>query len=127
MVVEDERERYDDGDVRTVRYRARILDARRRLSAAHRLLRSMLDDTDVLDELSGLSTWLESFDPASWVELDYAGVARLLGDELHSDQSARDIHRAMDALRREDFASAGIAYRAFEERWRAVNAFERAN
>ena len=126
-VVEDERELYDDDGVRTVRYRTRILDARGRLSGAHRLLRSMLDDTDVLDELSGLSTWLESFDPASWVELDYAGVARLLGDELDHDQSARDIHRAIDALRREDFASAGVAYRAFEERWRAVNAFERAN
>lgn len=127
LVVEDERERYDDGAGSSVRYRARVLDARRRLAAAHRLLNSVIDDTEVMEELSGLATWLEAFDESSWVELDYAGVARLLGDALQHDQSARDIHRAIDALRRDDFASAGASYRAFEERWRVVNAFERAN
>jgi hypothetical protein len=127
MVVEDEREGYDDGEGGSVRYRARILDARRRLATAHRVLRSVIDDTDVIDELAALSTWLEVFDEASWVELDYAGIARLLGPELAHDQSARDIHRALDALRREDFATAGASYRAFEERWRIVNGFERAN
>jgi hypothetical protein len=127
LVVEDERELYDDGAGRTVRYRARVLDARRRLSVAHRLLRAVIDDTDVLDELAGLATWLEAFDDASWVELDYAGISRLLGDALQHDQSARDIHRAIEALRREDFAAAGASYRAFEERWRVVNAYERAN
>jgi hypothetical protein len=127
MVVEDERERYDDGAGPSVRYRARILDARRRLAAAHRLLTSVIDDTAVLEELAGLSSWLEEFDESSWVELDYAGIARLLGEALLHDQSARDIHRAIDALRRDDYASAGASYRAFEERWRVVNAFERAN
>jgi len=97
------------------------------LAAAYRLLSSVIDDTEVLEELEGLSSWLEAFDDASWVELDYAGIARLLGEALQHDQSARDIHRAIDALRREDYASAGVSYRAFEERWRVVNAFERAN
>ena len=127
MVVEDEREHYDVGARTSVRYRARILDARRRLDAAHRVLGSVIDDSELLDELTGLGAWLECFDDSSWVELDYAGIARLLGDRLSADQSARDIHRALDALRREDFASAGAAYQAFEERWRVVNAYERAN
>jgi hypothetical protein len=127
MVVEDERETYDADRFRSVRYRARIIDARRRLAAAYRLLRSAIDDVDLLEEMSGLGDWLESFDPTSWVELDYAGIAGFLRDQLTSDQSARDIHRALDALRRDDLATAGEAYRAFEERWRAVNAYERAN
>jgi hypothetical protein len=127
MVVEDEREGYDDGDGASVRYRARILDARRRLAAGQRVLRAVIDDTDVLEELAALSSWLEAFDESSWVELDYAGISRLLGSDLAHDQSARDIHRALEALRREDFAAAGASYRAFEERWRVVNGFERAN
>jgi hypothetical protein len=127
MVVEDERETYEAGSLRSVRYRSRIVDARRRMAAADRLLRSAIDDIELLDEIVALSDWLGSFDSESWVELDYAGVARFLGDGLASDQSARDIHRALDALRREDFAAAGESYRAFEERWRVVNAYERAN
>lgn len=127
MVVEDERETYDAGSFRSVRYRARMIDARRRMAAAHRLLRSVIDDVDLLDEIAGLTQWLESFDIESWLELDYAGIAGFLGDQLASDQSAREIHRALDAVRREDYSAAGEAYRAFEERWRTVNAYERAN
>jgi hypothetical protein len=127
MVVEDERETYDAGAFRSVRYRCRIVDARRRMAAALRLLRSAVDDIDLIDELVRLSDWLEAFDPESWLELDYAGIARFLGEQLLADQSAREIHQALDALRRADYAAAGAAYRTFEERWRAVNAYERAN
>jgi hypothetical protein len=127
MVVEDERETYEAGNVRSVRYRARIVDARRRIAAANRLLRAVIDDIELIDEIVGLTDWLESFDMGSWLELDYAGIAGFLDDQLASDQSARDIHRALDALRREDYAAAGESYRTFEERWRTVNAFERAN
>jgi hypothetical protein len=127
MVVEDERETYDAGSARSVRYRARMADARRRMAAANRLLRSVIDDIELIDELTSLGDWLDSFDIDSWLELDYAGIAGFLGDQLASDQSARDIHRALDALRREDYAAAGESYRSFEERWRTVNAFERAN
>lgn len=127
LVVEDEREAYDADGSTSIRYRAQVADARRRLAAAQRVLSAVVDDQELLDEVAGLATWLGSFSPQSWVELDYAGVARLLGDALGSDQSARDIHRAVDALRRDDVGSAAAAYRSFEERWRPVNAFERAN
>jgi hypothetical protein len=127
LVVEDERELYDHDGATSVRYRAAVLDARRRATAAHRLLRSVIDDGELLDDLADLGSWLEAFDEHSLVELDYAGVARLLQPQLSSDQSARDIHRALDAVRRSDFATAAAAYRTFEERWRSVNAFERAN
>ncbi len=127
LVVEDEREAYELDGVASVRYRSRLVDARRRLGAATRVLSQLLDDDDLLGELGSLQTWLQEYDDQGWVELDYAGVATLLGDELMADSSARDIHRAVEGLRHHDFAAAGAAYRTFEERWRPVNAYERAN
>jgi hypothetical protein len=127
LVVEDERAGYEDGEGGSVRYRTRILDARRRAASAHRTLSRVIDDSDLLDEIEGLESWLASFDDDSWVEVDYAGVAHLLGDRLASDHSARDIHQALDAIRRGDLATAGTSYRSFEERWRVVNGYERAN
>ncbi|MBA2560386.1 MAG: hypothetical protein H0V07_10980 [Propionibacteriales bacterium] len=127
LVVEEERGCYDDGAGASVRYRARIRDARRRVSSAHRTLRTVVDDSDLLEELAGLESWLMSFHDDSWVEVDYAGVAQLLGERLAGDHSARDIHQALDAISRGDLAAAGSAYRSFEDRWRVVNGFERAN
>ena len=127
LVTEEERESYDAGGLTTVRYRARITDARRRVARAHAIVSRTLDEAELLDELVDLGSWLEAFHPASWVELDYAGVARLLGTALNGDSSARDISTALRALQQGDFAAAGACYRAFEERWRAVNAYERAN
>lgn len=127
LVAEDERETYEVAGRSSVRYRARIADARRRLASAHAILVRVIDETELLEELLDLGNWLEAFDPTSWVELDYAGIARLLGEALTTDQSARDIHRALASLRKGDFASAGASYRAFEERWRVVNGYERAN
>jgi hypothetical protein len=127
LVVEDERTGYDAGPVVSVRYRARMEDARRRVAAARRLLVKVLDDSEVVNEVASLERWLASFHTGSWVELDYAGVAQLLGEHLVEDHSAREIHQALDAIQRGDLATAGATYRGFEERWRRVNAFERAN
>jgi hypothetical protein len=127
LVVEEERASYDNGAGGSVRYRTRILDARRRAASAHRTLSKVIDDADLLDELEGLESWLTSFHEDSWVEIDYAGVAQLLGERLLSDHSARDIHQALDAISRGDLAAAGSSYRSFEERWRVVNGYERAN
>lgn len=127
MVAEDERETYTVGATESVRYRARVHDARRRLASAHSVLSKTLDEDELLEELVDLSRWVASFDEASWVEVDYAGVAQLLGAGLRADRSAMDIHRALDALRKGDVAAAASAYQEFEHRWRVVNAYERAN
>jgi hypothetical protein len=127
LVVEDEREAYDAGGQPGIRYRARINDARRRLGRAQSTLTAVIEDVDLHEELADLSSWLDTFDEDAWVEVDYAGVAQLLGTAAAQDQSARDVHRALQALRRGDYAAAGTAYRRFEERWRGVNAYERSN
>lgn len=127
LVVGDERELYDAGGFTGIRYRARMTDARRRIGAATRTLHDLVDDMDLIDELNRLAIWLETFDNASWVELDYAGVARLLAPTLRDDHSAREVWRALKALRAGDIAAAATAYRSFEQRWRVVSAYERAN
>ncbi len=97
LVADDERELYDAGGFTGLRYRTRMLDARRRMSSAHRVVREVVDDADLIDEMTRLAAWLEAFDDASWVELDYAGIARLpaLALALADDHSARDISRGL--------------------------------
>ena len=126
LVVDDERTSYEAGRAVSVRYRAKLRDARQRAAAARHVLID-IDDTDLLDELSGLGTWLGAFHDDSWVEVDYAGVAELLGEQLAADHSAREIHEALDALRHGDLATASSVYRRFEDRWRPVRGYERAN
>jgi hypothetical protein len=127
LVVDDERELYDAGGFSGLRYRARMSDARRRLAGASRTLRDLVDDAELLDSLGAMAAWLEVFDDASWVEVDYAGVAKLLAASLREDHSAREVWRALRALRSGDFAAAATVYRSFEQRWRHVSSYERAN
>ncbi len=127
LVADDERELYDASGSSSIRYRARVTDARRRVARAQRVLHQVIDESDLREEMQDLACWLDEFDAASWVELDYAGVAQFLKGELDDDRSAADIHRVLTALGSADWAAAGEAYRRFESRWRVVNAHERAN
>jgi hypothetical protein len=127
LVAPEERDPYDAGGFESLRYRTKILDARRRVMSALDVLETVLDEVDLLEEMQDLADWLQAFDPAGWLELDYAGIARCFPAGLGDDHSAQDIHRALRALRRGDWATAGSAYRDFEARWRAINAYERVN
>lgn len=127
LVAQEEREVYDLDGEPSVRFRTPVADARRRLLSAFTILNATVDDDDLLEELSDLGGWLAAFPGESWVEVDYAGVARLLGPGLAGDRSAYEIKGALRAIQRHDFATAGETYRQFVERWRAVTALERAN
>jgi hypothetical protein len=127
LVAQEERDSYVDDGVTSVRFRASIADARRRLLSAFTVLNAALDDEELLGELGELGRWLAGFDDECWVEVDYAGVAGLLGPDLDSDRSAYEVTTALRAIARNDFATAGQVYRQFEERWRRVAALERAS
>ncbi len=127
LVRQGEREHYDLDGCPSVRFTVPIAQARERLASASGLLGLMVDDAELLDELDDLTHWLADFPDGSWLELDYAGVARLLGDALGSDASAEEITTALAAIEGRDFATAGDAYHRFVERWRVVNALARAN
>ena len=112
----------------TVVHRSRMSAARRRVARALRTLRISLGDLDVVDELEELGRWLEEFHSRSWVELDYAGLARLLGsDGVTEDSSVADVAAAVAALAAGDDPAAAELYRVVVDRWAAVQALEHAN
>jgi hypothetical protein len=127
LVDPEDRESYQVDDRASVRYRCPIVHARRRIASAFAVVRRSFADEPVVDVLSELGTWLESFHPHSWIELDYAGVALLLGGDLHEDRSCTDVAGAVRALSRGDVADATAAYERVVERWRRVRMREHAN
>jgi hypothetical protein len=129
LLVDDaERETYPIGGGRSsVRYRCPIVQARRRMASAFAVVRRAFADEPVVEVLQALGSWLESFHPHSWLEVDYAGVAVLLGDDLDADPSCADVAEAVRALGRGDTADATAAYERVIERWRSVRLAEHAN
>ena len=120
-----------DGEPAVV-HRTRMSAARRRVARALRTLRLHLGETaeelDVAGELEQLARWLEEFHARSWLELDYAGLARLLGPALAADDtSVADLAAAVAALAAGDEEGAVLTYRSVADRWAAVAALEHAN
>lgn len=88
------------------------------------------DAIDVLEEFDGgpalpgyadldrLRLWLRRFDERAVVELDYGGLAAQVGSGwLETDRTCRDVHAAIDALRREDLLGAAAAYARARSQW----------
>lgn len=112
----------------TVVHRTRMSGARRRVARALRTLRASVGEVDIADDVEVLGRWLEEFHARSWLELDYAGVARLLGaDGVQADTSVADVAAAVAALAADDEDGALSRYAAVAARWAAVQALERAN
>ncbi len=112
----------------TVVHRTRMSAARRRVARALRTLRGSVGDVDVADDVERLARWLEEFHARSWLELDYAGLARLLGPEgVEADTSVADVAAAVAALAADDEDEALSRYATVAARWAAVEALERAN
>jgi hypothetical protein len=112
----------------TVVHRTRMSAARRRVARALRALRRTVGDLDVVDELADLGRWLEEFHARSWVELDYAGLALLMGSEaVTDDTSVADVAAAVAAVADGDDSAAAARYRAVVDRWAAVQVLAHAN
>jgi hypothetical protein len=112
----------------TVVHRTRMSAARRRVARALRTLRTLVGDIDLADDVERLGRWLEEFHARSWLELDYAGLARLLGPEgVEADTSVSDVAAALAALAADEEDEALSRYATVAARWAAVQALERAN
>jgi hypothetical protein len=117
-------------------HRTRMSAARRRVARALRALRradhadlaDLADLADVVAEVGELGRWLEEFHSRSWIELDYAGLARLLGrDGVLEDDSVAEVAATVAALTEDGPDEAARHYAAVVGRWSAVQALERAN
>ena len=81
------------------------------------------DAEQLFEELAEIAEWLEGFDERSLLELDYAGLTRVLGAErLEADRSVRDAWNAIDGLETGDMLAAVAYYGALRGRWSRLRA-----
>jgi hypothetical protein len=115
-------------DTAEVVLRTRMSAARRRVGRSLRTLRRSVGEIAYVEDLEDVARWLEDFHPRSWLELDYGGLARVLGPEgLAGDRSVEEVGAALEALADDDEATATAAYRSVVDRWARVRAMEYAN
>ncbi|WP_234331924.1 hypothetical protein [Streptomyces sp. NRRL S-87] len=118
LFTDDERE-YVPGE--RLRYRAPMVQGRRRLARALRTLRGAEGYAALAEGLVDVGRWLEEFHPGSMIELDYGGLVHgVPEDRLAGDRSAADLAGGLAALREGDAAAAEEAYELLATRWRAV-------
>lgn len=111
-----------------MRYRTQMVQARRRVARALRVLRDSLDDSPLIDALTDTGRWLEEFHPRSLVELDYGGLVHVIPPErLAEDRSAARVAEGLAALREGDGARAGEAYGVLTDFWRSVRELQFAS
>jgi hypothetical protein len=76
------------------------------------------DGEDLLAALAGIAAWLDAFDPASLLELDYGQVGGLFAkEELRADRTCDELWQAVDALEVGDLLGAAAAYGVARARW----------
>jgi hypothetical protein len=108
---------------RRVWWRVPIEKALGRAAHAERVVRGALGDGGAAEVLAETRNWLERFDKASIVELDYGGLVELFDDAtIEADDSASRVQRALRLLRAGDGDGAAENYAALREFWGAVAA-----
>ncbi len=116
------------GDPPSLTYQTSMQKAIARLSRALGVLRELMEDTEMVQVVEGLLEWLHRFDPDSLVQLDYAGLTRIIpfGD-LVEDHSAGEVWEALEALEEGDLERSTELYGLLSERWSAVRGREASN
>jgi hypothetical protein len=124
----DERELYQMPDGLSIRYRCTVEEGMERVEHSADVLDDAGFDESIVEQLRGLSDWLDGFPGEALVELDYAGVARLFSDgDLTLDESAAEVATSLEALVLHEFEEAGTAYAAVATRWARAQALTYVN
>ncbi|MFC3585250.1 hypothetical protein ACFOSC_15660 [Streptantibioticus rubrisoli] len=111
-----------------LRYRAPMVQARRRVARGLRVLRDSLEEGPLIDGLVDVGRWLEEFHPRSLVELDYGGLVHAIPESrLAGDHSAAEVAEGLAALREGDGARAAETYARLTARWRGVRELQYAS
>lgn len=117
----------DAGGLR-LRYEANLEKAQYRLARAEEILDEAPIDQGVGEAVKELSAWLSEFPSQGLLELDYAGVASCIEDEvLVEDHSATEVWTCLNALSEGDYGRAAEIFEDLSERWTSVRAHEVVN
>ena len=117
-----------ESEPRVLFFRTPMVEARRRVARALRVLDRTIEDGPIVAGVIELGRWLEEFHPHAWVELDYGGLVHVIDDEtLAKDDSAADVAEALRSLATDEPGRAAAAYARLMERWRVVQALEHAS
>ncbi|QKW20906.1 hypothetical protein HUT16_19225 [Kitasatospora sp. NA04385] len=112
----------------TLFYLTPMVQARRRVARAYRVLRERAPGGPLADGAEEVGRWLEEFHPRSLVELDYGGLAGLLGPRgLAEEHSVGELADGLGSLRAGDTDAALRAHEALTARWRRVLALRQAS
>jgi len=102
----------------TIRYRTSLARATDRVASALDTLHGAGMDEVFTDDLDELRAWLEGFPVPAMVELDYDSVAGLFdATSLLFDETAQDVHAALEALDHGDMEVAMNRYSDAARRW----------
>jgi hypothetical protein len=130
----DERMRGENDDGYFTIMRTSIANAKQRAAFTHDAVLSAFGNGPIEGEVADLIDWLEIFDTASIVELDYGGLAIYLNNlliengeaGLDADTSIEDVNSSIAGLASGDGSLAGRGYERLVSRWRKVAALESA-
>jgi hypothetical protein len=110
-----------------LRFVASLDAGRRRVTRAGAVLAATLPQLPLLGDLQEIDRWLDQFHRRGRVELDYGGLAPLLGEALAEETSVADLAQGLDALSRGDGEGAAAAYGRVAGRWRELQLRETAS
>jgi hypothetical protein len=111
-----------------LRYEARLDDAAARARHVAGVLEQASFEDSITELVRRLVEWLEGFDAAGIVELDYGTVARSFSDhDLVDDRAAAELTACVQALEAGDEVEAAQLFAQLIERWGRVRAGEAVN
>ncbi len=134
LFIPEERVRGRDEQGAFTVMRTSIANAKTRCESAHEVVRRAFGSGSVEEDLESLGNWLDMFNPRSYLELDYGGLAGYLekslieqgADGLDADTSIEDVLSSISGLAASDPHVAGTGYERLVTRWRGVASYEQA-
>jgi hypothetical protein len=109
--------------VETVRLSAPLMQCIDRARYAAASLAVAAPGLDLLDELTEITEWMETFTLTGMLELDYGRVA----DMVYPDDSPSDVQAGIESLAEGDMTGAAAAYRRLATRWIKIRQLARAS
>lgn len=118
----------EEGVAVGVRYETDLGTGASRAARSLEILRGSGMSDEVIGPVAELVEWLHQFPASSLLELDYGGVAGLMGEEeLRADRSAGELWASLEALESGDVEESRGRYGELAGWWAEIRSRETAN